>query len=83
MKNQKFAFSKINFILVGVGMLIIIGGLLLMAGPSSTDTLFEQDIFSPMRIKVAPVICFFGFIFMIFAIMYTPHNRQKTNNTEN
>ena len=59
--KQKFAFDKVNFILLAVGMAIVIIGFLLMTGPSSSETVFEPDIFSARRIKVAPVVCLFGF----------------------
>ena len=55
--KQKFAFDKVNFILLAVGMAIVIIGFLLMTGPSSSETVFEPDIFSARRIKVAPVVC--------------------------
>ena len=76
--KQKLALSKINFILIAIGAVIIISGLLLMTGPSSTETHFEPDIFSTRRIVVAPIVCFVGFIFMIVAIMY----RKKESSDE-
>ena len=54
--KQKFAFDKVNFILLAIGMAIVIIGFLLMTGPTSSETLFEPDIFSVRRIKVAPVV---------------------------
>ena len=75
MKN-KFALDKTNFILIAIGVVIIIVGLLLMTGPSSTETHFEPDIFSTRRIVLAPLVCFVGFVFMIFAIMFRPKNKQ-------
>lgn len=72
MDRQKTAFNKVNFILLAIGMAIIILGFLLMTGPGSTEGMFEPDIFSVRRIKVAPVICFFGFIFMIYGILKKP-----------
>ena len=68
--KEKFALDKINYILIAVGVIIIIAGLLLMTGPSSTETHFEPDIFSTRRVVVAPLVCFMGFVFMIFAIMF-------------
>ena len=44
--KQKFAFDKVNFILLSIGMAIVIIGFLLMTGPTSSETLFEPDIFS-------------------------------------
>ena len=72
MNKQKFAFDKTNFILLAVGMAIIILGFLLMTGPGSTEGYFEPEIFSVRRIKVAPAICLFGFVFMIYGILKKP-----------
>ena len=74
--KEKFALDKTNFILIAVGVVIIVVGLLLMTGPSSTETHFEPDIFSTRRVVVAPIVCFVGFVFMIFAIMF----KSKKNN---
>ena len=78
--KEKFALDKINFILIAIGVVIIIAGLLLMTGPSSTEMHFEPDIFSTRRIVVAPFVCFFGFVFMIFAIMF--RSKNKSINTD-
>jgi len=72
MDKKKFAFDKTNFILLAVGMLVIILGFILMTGSATTETTFQPDIFSARRIKVAPVICFFGFIFMIYGVVRKP-----------
>lgn len=70
--KQKFAFDRVNFILLAVGMAVVILGFILMTGPASTETAFEPDIFSVRRIKVAPAVCFLGFISMIYAILRKP-----------
>ena len=75
--KEKFALDRMNFILIAIGVIIIIAGLLLMTGASSTETHFEPDIFSTRRIVVAPLVCFVGFVFMIFAIMFRPKNKQE------
>ena len=77
MDRKKFAFDKTNFILLAIGMAVIIIGFLLMTGPSSTEGYFEPDIFSARRIKVAPAVCFFGFIFMIYGIVRKPKDKEK------
>ena len=51
-----------NYLLLAVGMIIVVIGFLLMTGPASTETAFEPDIFSARRVKVAPVVCLFGFV---------------------
>ncbi|MBR2300726.1 MAG: DUF3098 domain-containing protein [Bacteroidaceae bacterium] len=70
MDKSKFAFGKTNYILLIIGVVIILLGFLLMLGPGSTELTFEPDIFSFRRIKLAPAVCFFGFIFIIYAIMH-------------
>lgn len=77
MDKKKFAFNKTNFILLAVGMCIVILGFVLMTGPGTTETTFEPDIFSVRRIKVAPAVCFFGFIFMIYAILKKPKTKAE------
>ncbi len=77
MEREKFAFDKINYILVAIGLIIIITGFILMTGPASNADFFEPDIFSVRRIKVAPVVCFTGFILMIYAILHKPKGEDK------
>ena len=67
MKN--FAFTKINYILIAISVLLIIVGFALMAG-SSTTTEFNPDVFSFRRITIAPIVCMIGIFGMIIAIMY-------------
>lgn len=79
MNKSKFAFGKTNYILLAVAAVAIVLGFVLMAGHGSTETHFEPDIFSWRRIKLAPTICFLGFIFMIVAIMYKPKDKKENN----
>jgi hypothetical protein len=72
MDKRNFAFGKTNFILLAIGMLIVIIGFVLMSGPGSTPEQYNPEIFSPMRIKVAPVVCFVGFVSIIYAIIHKP-----------
>ena len=68
------AFNKINYIILAISMAIIVIGFILMSGSGSTETAFNEDIFSPIRIKVAPIVCVIGFIGLIFGIMF--HNTE-------
>ena len=77
MDKKNFAFGKWNYILLAVGVAAIILGFTLMTGPGSTETHFEPDIFSFRRIKLAPTICFSGFIFVIIAIMHKSKNKTE------
>ena len=74
MNKSNFAFDKVNFILLAVSMAVVVIGFLLMIGPNSSETVYEPDIFSVRRIKVAPVICLFGFVSMIYAVVRKPKN---------
>ncbi len=78
MNKSKFAFEKSNYILLLIGVAIIVIGFILMMGPGSTETHFEPDIFSFRRIKLAPAICFFGFIFVIYAIIHKPKSIRNS-----
>ncbi len=72
MDKRNFAFDKTNFILLAIGMAVVVIGFMLMVGPASTDTVYEPDIFSARRVKVAPVICLLGFVSMIYAVIRKP-----------
>ena len=48
-----------------------------MSGPGSTETAFNPDIFSATRIKVAPVVCFIGFISIIYAVIRKPKDPKE------
>ncbi|MBO7569911.1 MAG: DUF3098 domain-containing protein [Bacteroidaceae bacterium] len=74
MKN--FAFSKINYILLLVGFVIIVIGFIMMSGDATTEEAFNADIFSDMRIKVAPMVCLFGFLFEIVTILWPPKKNE-------
>lgn len=79
MDKQKFAFGKVNYILLIIAAVAIVLGFILMTGPGSTETHFEPDIFSFRRVKLAPAICFLGFVFVIVAIMYRPKDKVENN----
>ena len=77
MNKRDFAFGRMNFILLAVGMLVVIIGFVLMGGDSSTDTAYNPDIFSARRIKVAPIVCLVGFVSMIYAVVHKPKDNEK------
>ena len=72
MDKRNYAFDKVNFILIAVGMAIVILGFILMSGGGSDESVFDADIFSVRRIKVASVVCFIGFISIVYAIIRKP-----------
>lgn len=72
MDRRNFAFDRMNFILLAVGMVVVIIGFILMSGGGTEDGSFNPEIFSAMRIKVAPAVCFIGFASMVYAIIRKP-----------
>lgn len=81
MNNGKLAFSKLNYILIGIGMAVVILGFVLMITPAFDENTFSTEIFSARAIKVAPAVCFVGFIFMIYGIM--AHGKKNGGAGEN
>lgn len=76
MDKKNLAFDRINFILLAVGMCVVILGFILMSGGGTDNNSFNAQIFSTMRIKVAPVICFVGFVSMVYAIIRKPKDNK-------
>lgn len=69
--HSNFSFSKINFIIMLVGIFFIITGFILMIGGGSDNPeIFNPEIFSFRRISLAPLLVLTGFIIEIVAILY-------------
>ncbi|MBQ3633005.1 MAG: DUF3098 domain-containing protein [Paludibacteraceae bacterium] len=66
---MKQTLPKLNLILIAVSFVIIVLGFALMAGAPSGEV-YNPDIFSFRRITVGPMLSLFGFVSMIFAILY-------------
>ena len=62
--------SKMNYILMGISLLLIVLGFILMSGSGNEGATFNNDVFSSRRIVIAPFITFLGFLCMIPAILY-------------
>ena len=77
MEKRNFAFDKMNYILLAIGMAVVIIGFILMSGSGSSEEAFNPDIFSVRRIKVAPVVCFLGFCFVVYGIMHKPKTKEE------
>ena len=71
-RNKDLAFGPLNYIMLGVGIAIVVVGFILMAGSGTTEEAFNPEIFSDLRIKVAPITSLFGFIVVIAAILNKP-----------
>ena len=69
-EKEPMPMRKMNYILIGVSVLLIVVGFFLMSGSSNEGSTFNDDVFSSTRIVVAPFITFLGFLCMIPAILY-------------
>ena len=66
---MKQTLPKLNLILIAVSFAIIVSGFCLMVGEPSGEV-YNPDIFSFRRITLGPMISLFGFVSMIFAILF-------------
>ena len=82
MNHSNFAFKKRNFTLLAIGVVIVVIGFVMMAGGGSNEQAFDPSIFNATRIKVAPLVSLFGFLFMLYAIMYKAKNEPQDTKTE-
>lgn len=84
MKTATFLFSRVNYILLFVGLALIALGYILMIGGGSEDpAVFNKEIFNKQRIGVAPVLLVLGFAVEIFAIMYHPKSVREAAEKDN
>ncbi|MBO6026389.1 MAG: DUF3098 domain-containing protein [Bacteroidales bacterium] len=69
--SKKLPFSKMNYILVLVGVLLIVLGMLLMIGGGSSDPdVFNEKMFNFQRITLSPILILAGFVVEIVAIFW-------------
>ena len=71
-KEQETVLNKKNYIILIIGSILIIAGYILMSGEGSTPAAYNPDIFSGLRIRVAPIVCLTGYLINIFGILYRP-----------
>ncbi len=73
MKNEKeFLFGKRAYRIMGIGVALIVLGFVLMIGGGSDDpNVFNPEMYSPLRIRVAPTLVLAGFAVLVVAILAT------------
>ena len=68
-----FVFDKKNYKFMFIGLAVVALGFILMAGGGSDDpNVFNPEIFSWRRIRLAPLVVLVGFGFEIYAILLNP-----------
>ncbi|MFM7018619.1 DUF3098 domain-containing protein [Flavobacterium sp.] len=73
MKNNEqkpdFLFDKVNYKILLIGIAVIALGFILMSGGGSDDPkVFNEDVFSFRRIRLAPTMVLIGFGITIYSI---------------
>ena len=71
MKKKQFLFSKKRYKILLLSILIIgVGFLLMSGGGSNNPDVFNNEIYSFRRIRLAPLVVISGFIMCIVSILY-------------
>ncbi len=71
MKKKQFLFSKKRYQILLLSLLIIgVGFLLMSGGGSNNPDVFNNEIYSFRRIRLAPLVVISGFIMCIVSILY-------------
>ena len=71
--KPEFLFSSLNYKILLIGLGIIALGFILMSGGGSKDpNVFNEEIFSFRRIRLAPTVVLIGFGVTIYSILKNP-----------
>lgn len=63
------------FMLIGLGFIVL--GYILMAGGGSEDpNVFNPEIYSWRRIRLAPALVLFGLAIEVYAILLNPNSKK-------
>ena len=76
-EKESMPMSKMNYILMGISLLLIVLGFMLMSGSGNEGATFNNDVFNSTRTVVAPFITFLGFILMVPAILFKGKNTKQ------
>jgi len=76
-KKSYFIFERKNYQFMLIGIAFITLGFILMTGGGSDDpTVFNPEIYSWRRIRLAPALVLIGFGIEVYAILLNP-NKNK------
>lgn len=76
-QQQEFIFRRKNYIVMFIGLAVIALGFILMSGGASDDPqVFNPDIYSFRRIRLAPTLILIGFAIEVYAILLNPDKKK-------
>lgn len=71
-----FLFEKVNYKILLIGVAVIMLGFILMSGGGSDDpNVWNEDVFSFRRIRLAPTVILIGFGVAIYSIFKNPKSK--------
>ena len=75
--DNQFIFRRKNYQIMVIGIVFIALGFILMAGGGSDDpTIFNPEIYSWRRIRLAPTLILIGFGIEMYAILLNPNKKS-------
>ncbi len=76
--RPEFIFHRTNYKYMLIGIAFIALGFILMTGGGSDDpTVFNPEIYSWRRIRLAPALVLIGFAIEVYAILVNPKPNSK------
>lgn len=73
-----FIFERKNYTVMFIGMAFIVLGFILMMGGGSKDpAVFNPEMFSWRRIRLAPLLVIIGFGIEVYAILLNPRKSEN------
>ncbi len=75
--QKNFVFEHKNYKFMLIGIAVIACGFILMTGGGSDDpAIFNPEIYSWRRIRLAPAIILIGFGIEVYAILLNPNKKK-------
>jgi hypothetical protein len=69
-KKPEFLFSATNYKILIIGLVVIALGFILMSGGANENpNVFNEDVYSFRRIRLAPTVVLIGFGVTIYSIL--------------
>lgn len=76
-RKEEFIFRRKNYKFMFIGLIFIALGFILMAGGGSDDpNVFNPEIYSWRRIRLAPALILIGFAIEVYAILLNPNKKN-------
>lgn len=76
-KKVYFTFERKNYIFMLIGVaFILIGFIVMMGGGSDDPNVFNPEIYSWRRIRLAPALILIGFGIEVYAILLNPNKKD-------